>query len=287
MLKPTDFKQTDSRWKDITYAVDGETSNIGSAGCGPTAVSMVLNTLVSDWIDPITCASWARMHGYKVYKSGTSYNFPTAIGNAYGVEIQRLTSSSVYHSPNNPVHTKVLNELTKGNWIIACMGKGTWTSSGHFILVYGYAGGYVYINDPASNRSNRVKNTWAKFKNEVKQYWVVKVPSKINKTNVYSHPEFVREIQLCIKAGCDEKAGSITLAKTPTVSKTKNRKHAVVYVLQKRFKQMGYYNGALDRIAGSGFDSAVKDFQRKVVGLKNPDGELTSNGSSWKALLLK
>ena len=285
MFRPTDFKQNDKRWKDIIYAVDGETSTIGSAGCGPTAVSMVLNTLVSKWIDPVTCASWARMHGYKVYKSGTSYNFPTAIGKAYGVEIKRLTTSSIYHHPENLIHTEVINELAKGNWIIACMGKGTWTRSGHYILVYGYKDGNVYINDPASTKTNRAVNTWDRFKNEVKQYWIVKVHSNIKKNNEYNQADFVREVQLCIKAGCDEKAGPITLRKTPTVSRTKNRKHAVVYVLQKKLKYRGYYAGDLDRVAGPGFDSGVKYYQKYVVGLKNPDGELTSNGATWKSLL--
>lgn len=285
MFKPTDFKQNDARWKDISYAVDGESSTIGSAGCGPTAVSMVLNTLVSEWIDPVTCCSWSRMKGYKVYKSGTSYNFPTAIGKAYGVEIERLTNSSIYHNPNSAIHSDVLKELEKGNWIIACMGKGVWTSSGHYILVYGYKDGKVYINDPASTKSVRAVNTWNIFKNEVKQYWVVHVPAIIENKNTYPKADFVREIQLCIKAGCDGKAGDITISKTPTVSKTKNNKHAVVYILQKKLKMLGYYCGELDRVAGSKFDLAVKSYQKYVVKLKTPDGELTSKGTSWRSLL--
>lgn len=285
MRIPIDLKQNDKRWKDISYAVDGEKSTIGSAGCGPTAVSMVLNSLVSKWIDPITCASWSRMHGYKVYKSGTSYNFFTAIGKEYGVEIERLNTGNLYHNPNHSLHKRVQQELQKGNWVIACMGKGLWTSSGHYILAYGYENGYVYINDPSSSRSDRAKNTFDRFKNEVKYYWVVKVPNEIHRTNTYEQKDFVREVQLCIKAGCDEQAGSITINKTPTVSKYKNRTHSVVYVLQKKFKYLGYYTGELDRVAGNGFDSAVKFYQKNIIHLKNPDGELTSKGISWKTLL--
>ena len=75
MIKPVDYKQTDPRWGSNTYAADGETSTIKSAGCGPTALADVLAALVSPYIDPLTTASWARQHGYKVYKSGTSYSF--------------------------------------------------------------------------------------------------------------------------------------------------------------------------------------------------------------------
>jgi hypothetical protein len=32
------------------------------------------------------------------------------------------------------------------------------------------------------------------------------------------------------------------------------------------------------------WDAVIK-YQKEVVGLKNPDGEFTSKGASWKALL--
>ena len=69
MLKPLDYKQNDYKWGSNTYAVDGENSTIKSAGCGPTAMADVLAAMVSPYIDPLTCAAWARQHGYKVYKS--------------------------------------------------------------------------------------------------------------------------------------------------------------------------------------------------------------------------
>ena len=158
MIKPYDYKQGDSRWGDVSYAVDGETSTIKSAGCGPTAMADVISSIVSEYIDPLTMASWSRMKGYKVYKSGTSYSFPCAVSKTYGVACTRLNTTSVYGNPNADVHVMALGELLKGNWLVACMGKGNWTSSGHYIVVYGYDKntGNVYINDPASNKPNRV-----------------------------------------------------------------------------------------------------------------------------------
>ena len=292
MIKPVDYKQYDGKWGSLPYAVDGESSTIKSAGCGPTVMANVLAAIVSPYIDPVTCASWARKKGYKVYKSGTSYSYPEAQAAKYGVTVRRLNTSNVYGKFGHSVHNQVMTELMKGNWIIACMGKGKWTSSGHFIVVYGCENGYVYINDPASAKADRARNTWELFKSQVKYYWVVEVPDHIKRNGIvtdgeYTQKDFVREVQMCIKAGIDEKAGNQTLSKTVTVSNVTNRKHVVVLPLQKKFKKLGYYIGELDKIAGNKFKAAVKAYQKDVVkaSAKNQDGVITKKGATWKKLL--
>ncbi len=290
MIKPVDYKQTDARWGSNRYAVDGESSTIKSAGCGPTAMADVLAAIVSEYIDPLTCAAWARQHGYKVYKSGTSYSYPVAQAEEYGVKVRRLNTSNVYGKPQATVHNQVLEELRNGNWVIACMGKGLWTSSGHYIVAYGVDGGMVYINDPASGRADRACNRWQTFISQVKYYWVVEVPDSIKgggivKGGAYRHEDFVREVQMCIKAGIDGKAGTQTLSRTVTVSKVRNRKHNVVLPLQKALKKRGMYLGELDRIAGSGFKAAVDAYQSSVLKYRSPDGEITTKGKMWRSML--
>ncbi|MED9905192.1 MAG: phage tail tip lysozyme [Lachnospiraceae bacterium] len=290
MIKPVDYKQTDARWGSNRYAVDGESSTIKSAGCGPTAMADVLAAIVSEYIDPLTCAAWARQHGYKVYKSGTSYSYPVAQAAEYGVKVRRLNTSNVYGKPQAAVHNQALEELRNGNWIIACMGKGLWTSSGHYIVAYGVDGGMVYINDPASGRADRACNKWQTFISQVKYYWVVEVPDSIKKYGfvkggAYRYADFVREVQMCIKAGIDGKAGTQTLSRTVTVSKVRNRKHNVVLPLQKALKKRGMYLSGLDRIAGSGFKAAVDAYQSSVLKYRNPDGEITAKGKMWRSLL--
>lgn len=290
MLKPVDYKQTDTRWGSNTYAADGETSTIKSAGCGPTALADVLTALVSPYIDPLTTASWARQHGYKAYKSGTSYSFFVPCAAAYGVKVRRLNTSNVYGRTKAAVHAQALAELRKGNWLIACMGKGNWTKSGHYVVAYGYKDGMVYINDPASTKAARACNTWALFTSQVKYYWAIEVPDQIKQTGIvktgeYRREDFVREVQMCLRAGIDGKAGKQTLSKTITVSRSKNSKHNVVLPLQKLLKQCGFYVGELDKSAGKLFDAAVRVYQTRVVKLQQPDGEITAKGRSWRAML--
>ena len=100
----------------------------------------------------------------------------------------------------------------------------------------------------------------------------------------YSYKEFVGDVQKAIGATVDNIAGTETLSKTVTVSKTKNNRHAVVKPIQKYLYLLGYTEvGEADGIAGIKFDTAVKHFQRDngcVV-----DGEITARNLAWKKLL--
>lgn len=69
----------------------------------------------------------------------------------------------------------------------------------------------------------------------------------------------------------------------PTVSKTKNRKHAVVAVVQSYLNHCGFDCGKVDGIAGDKFDSGLKSWQRTNGCV--PDGELTAGKRSWRIML--
>jgi Putative peptidoglycan-binding domain-containing protein len=97
--------------------------------------------------------------------------------------------------------------------------------------------------------------------------------------------DWIRQLQVAIGAKPDNLAGPETLSKTPTISKTKNRKHPAVSILQTRLNSLGYPVGTVDGIAGNKFDEGLKAYQKQVVFLKYPDGELTSGKNTWKSLL--
>lgn len=182
-IKPIYYMQSDPQWKTKPYRVVGkENSTIGSAGCGPTSASMVLATFIDKGITPVTTANWSMANGFKAVNQGTYYTYFKAQFAKYNMVSKQLNSSSLYHNPNSSVHNVALNELKAGNWLICCMGPGNWTKAGHFILVYKYENGKVYINDPASKAANRVCNTWDKLKYEVKYYFAITIP-KSHPTN--------------------------------------------------------------------------------------------------------
>lgn len=175
-VKPVSYLQTDPKWKNHNYSAKGENKTIGSAGCGVTVSAMVIATLKDKNVTPIITAEWSMAHGYKALNQGTYYTYFVPQFNQYGIKCRQLNSSNLYGKSSSSAHAEALNALKNGNWVIAVMGKGHWTQSGHFILLYKYDNGYVYINDPASIKADRVKNTWDLFAKQVKYLWTIEVP---------------------------------------------------------------------------------------------------------------
>lgn len=176
--KPVSYLQTDPRWKNCNYSAKGEARTIGSSGCGPTAAAMVIATLKDSRVTPVTTAEWSMAHGYKALNQGTYYTYFEPQFAVYDIPCKRLNQTNLYGKTSCDAHTKARNALQKGDWIIACMGKGHWTSSGHFILIYKYEDGMIHINDPASTSESRIKNTWDLFAGQVKYLWTVTVPEE-------------------------------------------------------------------------------------------------------------
>ena len=100
----------------------------------------------------------------------------------------------------------------------------------------------------------------------------------------YPVKDFIMDVQRTFDAKVDGIAGAETMSKTITVSAILNRKHPIVWFIQKRLKALGYNSiGTIDGIAGAKFTKAVKEFQKdnKCV----VDGEITARGKTWKKLL--
>ena len=111
---------------------------------------------------------------------------------------------------------------------------------------------------------------------------VVIEPVRTNSVK-YTKKQFIKDVQKAIGAKVDGIAGPETLSKTITVSKSKNRKHAVVKPIQKYLNKIGYNCGIADGIAGAKFDAAVKAYQKANSCVA--DGEITARNKTWKKLL--
>jgi lysozyme len=92
-------------------------------------------------------------------------------------------------------------------------------------------------------------------------------------------------LQCVIGADKDGIPGPDTLSHTPTISRYINPRHRAVRLVQERLNCLGYPTGNVDGIAGVKFDTGVKQYQREIVGLKLPDGELTGGKNTWISLL--
>lgn len=170
--RPVSYLQVDARWKNKPYRVTGEQSTIGSAGCGPTCAAMVIATLADKSVTPVETCAWAVRRGYKALNQGTYYSYFAPQLAAYGIDCRQLLGSRIINQPSHPVHNEVKDYLRKGYYVIALMGPGTWTRSGHFVLLWGWDD-KVRINDPASTKTARLNGDPDTFRREARNYWVV------------------------------------------------------------------------------------------------------------------
>lgn len=170
--KPVSYMQGDRRWGGKPYRVPGETSTIASAGCGPSCAAMVIATLKDKSVTPETTCAWSIAHGYKALNQGTYYSYFKPQMAAYGIDCRQLLSARILNQPAHPVHEQVRQYLAQGYYVIALMGPGTWTKSGHFVLLWDWDS-KVRILDSASSADKRLNGDPAAFKNEARCYWLV------------------------------------------------------------------------------------------------------------------
>ena len=100
----------------------------------------------------------------------------------YGRECEKVNSTSMIYmttSDANKIHQIAHDAVDEGHLVICLMGKGNWTSGGHYILWYSNDGDDVLINDPASTKATRARNKFSLLKSEVRFYWIVKVPKEV------------------------------------------------------------------------------------------------------------
>lgn len=177
--RPVSYLQIDPRWRYNDYSTSGEKTTIGASGCGPTSMAMVLATWADPKVDPVSECAWALAHGYKAPHSGTYYGYFEPAGARYGLNVTRLNHSNIYGNSTSSYHAQAKAAIERGDLVIACMGKGNWTSSGHYVLVWEIQGNTIYINDPASTKLSRTQGDYSLFKRQVKYYWVISKPANI------------------------------------------------------------------------------------------------------------
>lgn len=170
--RPVSYLQTDPRWRSMDYSAPGEKTTIGGSGCGPTAAAMLIETLTGKKFTPVDACAWSLAHGFKALRQGTYYAYFKPQFAEFGISCRQLNGSNIYGKKNSSVHAEAFALLKQGYYLIACMGKGLWTSSGHFIVVW-WQDGKVRINDPASTRQERLNGDLDKFKSQVKYYWAI------------------------------------------------------------------------------------------------------------------
>lgn len=180
--RPVEYLQTDSKWSSISYATAYETATIGGSGCGPTAMAMAIATWVDSSVTPVETCAWSVANGYKATGNGTYHSYFVPQAAAYGLECEKVNTDSLLYydrTTSQPYHDIAKEAVEEGHLVVCLMGPGNWTNGGHYILWYDVDGDDVLINDPASTSSTRERNTHELLMQEVRYYWIIKVPEEV------------------------------------------------------------------------------------------------------------
>ena len=131
------FNQLDEKYKNQLYGRD----KVGTHGCGPTSMAIVVSSLTGQIYDPIYLCNWSVKNGYYAVGSGSYHSLIPNCAKAFGLNVEGLGNDKA----------KVVDALNNGKLVVALMGKGTFTNSGHFIVLRGITSeGKILVADPAS-----------------------------------------------------------------------------------------------------------------------------------------
>lgn len=135
------YNQGEEPWASLSYG----SSNIRAAGCGPTALAIVISTLKGENVTPEMTAGYAMSKGLYVSGKGTSHAFPSMAARNWGLEVERVKREQMDY---------VVRQLKEGKLAVVICAENTISgSSGHFIILTGITQeGYIAIADPGSRR---------------------------------------------------------------------------------------------------------------------------------------
>lgn len=139
------FNQMDERYAGKPYGSD----SIGRSGCGPTAMAIVVSSLTGTIVNPEQMAKWAYENGYWCSGSGSYHALIPGAAGHWGLPVSGCTTSEPQ---------RILDALAEGKLVVAIMGPGHFTRSGHFIVLRGVRDGSIMVADPGSY--NRTGQLW-------------------------------------------------------------------------------------------------------------------------------
>ncbi len=129
------------------YSEPYSEGNIATSGCGPTSAAMALTYITGKEITPVETAAFGN--GTYTCSAGTYWSFFGAVSEKYGVKCNQEDINA----------ENITNGFKNGKPVIASMGPGHFTSSGHFIVLRGLdKDGKVIVADP--NSEERSNETW-------------------------------------------------------------------------------------------------------------------------------
>ena len=107
-------------------------------------------------------------NGYYVEGTGTSWALMEDMPKLYGIKAASLSLSA----------GNMRAALDNGSVIICAMGKGDFTLSGHYIVIYGYDNEGFMVNDPNCVARSGRRWTFSDIQYQIRNIWAYSKESK-------------------------------------------------------------------------------------------------------------
>ena len=154
------FLQWDPMWGYEEYG----SGCIGQTGCGPTCLAMAGYYLTGDEsMNPRDVAAFAEENGYYAAGYGSSWTLISEGAGKLGLTATELPL----------VKGKMVDAVENGNPVILALGKGDFTSSGHYIVLTGWEDGAFRVNDPNSRIRSEKLWTYEELEHQIRNIWAI------------------------------------------------------------------------------------------------------------------
>lgn len=155
------FLQWDTAWGYTQYGSD----MLAITGCGPTCLAMAGYYLTGDEkFTPDQVAAFSEKNGYYAKGYGSSWTLISEGGVKLGLDVKEIPL----------VKKRMVDNLEVGNLIICAMGKGDFTSTGHYIVLTSWEDGAFRVNDPNSVKNSETLWTYEQIESQIKNLWVIR-----------------------------------------------------------------------------------------------------------------
>lgn len=149
------FLQWDRKWGYVKYGDQA----IGTYGCAPTSLAMILKGMGKD-VDPVVIAKFSSDNGF-LEQNLTSWKLFESAAQKYGVSCVGI-----------PMGENLTGILDKGSYILVSVKPGVFTDVGHLIVLSGIKDGKIIVNDPNSPENSKKLWTEKEIKKEARALWV-------------------------------------------------------------------------------------------------------------------
>lgn len=157
--------QKDPRWQGLAYGTESGNNDLAHNGCALVSLAMIQAYWEGTPADPTAVLNWAG-NDYYVTGQGTSWEIFSAFATHFGYQFQNLLTS----------YDRAYELMSQGIPVIVSVAPGTFTTTGHIMVLFTDSNGKLQVYDPNDSPEKRHYEkafTSETFLNEAVNYWAL------------------------------------------------------------------------------------------------------------------